>query len=253
MHDALKMTPAQRAERAADKRHTLLRFLRDEVYTTAPIAAVLLGLSERQTARTLAGMQRAELLASKRITTDSGWAPVLWGITPHGQGMAFDPSTGEIPGERTFEPARVALSTLKHALGLQRLRVQAHAAGWTDWQSGDRLAPFDAEARPDAISTDTQGVRWCIEYERTMKRRSRYERILFTRLRAIREGKYSRVVWVCDDSHTASLLRGMLTSLREFDVKHAGQKQRVTIDPARHHPLLSFTSIDQFPTTTKGV
>ncbi len=246
MNDALKMTPAQRAERTADKRHTLLRFLRDEVYTTAPIAALLLGLSERQTARTLAGMQRAELLTCKKLPTDSGWSPVLWGITPHGQGMACEP--GEFPGERTFEPARVPLSVLKHTLGLQRLRVQAHAAGWTDWTSGDRLAPFDAEARPDAISTDTQCVRWCIEYERTMKRRSRYERILFTRLRAIREGAYARVVWVCDDAHQASLLRGMLLSLREFTIQHAGQKQRVVIDPARHHPLLSFTNITEFPT-----
>lgn len=251
MNDALKMTPAERAQRAADKRHALLRFLRDEVYTTAPIAARLLDLSERQTARTLHGMARDELLTSKQISTDSGWSPVLWGITPHGQGMACEP--GEFPAERVFEPARVSLSTLKHALGLQRLRAQAQAAGWTDWQSGDRLASFDAESRPDAIATDQQGTVWCVEYERTMKRRSRYERILFTRLRAIREGKYSLIVWVCDDAHVASLLRGMLTSLREFDVKHAGQKQRVTIDPARHHPLLSFTSIDQFPTTTKGV
>jgi len=252
MNDALKMTSTQRAQRTAHKRDTLLRFLRDEVYTTAPIAAVLLGLSERQAARTLKSMQRDELLTYKKLTTDSGWAPVLWGITGHGQGMACLP--GEFPNERAFEPARVALSMLKHTLGLQLLRVQAHAAGWTDWTSGDRLAKFDAEARPDAIATDQQGTRWCIEYERTMKRRGRYERILFTRLRAIREGKYSHVVWVCDDAHTASLLRGMLLSLREFDIKHAGQKQRVVIDPARHHVLLHFVSIDQFPTTTpKGV
>jgi hypothetical protein len=250
MNEALKMTPAERAQRTGEKRRALLRLLRDEVYTTAPIAARLLGLSERQTARTLAGMQRDELLTCKGITTDSGWAPVLWGITPHGQGMACLP--GEFPGERAFEPARVALSQLKHTLGLQRIRVQAHAAGWADWQGGDRLAPFDAEARPDAIATDPQGTIWCVEYERTMKRRSRYERILFTRLRAVREGKYSRCVWVCDDAHTASLLRGMLLSLREFDIQHAGQKQRVVIDPARHHPLLHFVSIDQFPITLKG-
>ena len=245
MHEALKMSPAQRMQRAADKRHVLLRFLREEVYTTAPIAARLLYLGERQAARTLAGMARDELLTSKQIVTDSGWSPILWGITPHGQAMATEP--GEFPGERIFEPARVALSTLKHVLGLQRIRAQAQAAGWRDWQSGDRLASFDAESRPDAIATDPQGTAWCVEYERTMKRRSRYERILFTRLRAIREGKYAKCVWVCDTPHTADLLRGMLTSLREFDIKHAGQKQRVVIDPARHHVLLHFTSIDQFP------
>lgn len=251
MNDALKMTPAQRKERAADKRHVLLRFLRDEVYTTAPIAARLLDLSERQTARTLAGMARDELLTSKRITTDSGWSPTLWGITAHGQGMATE--EGEFPAERVFEPARVPLSMLKHTLGLQRIRAQAQAAGWTDWQSGDRLATFDAESRPDAIATGQQGTVWCVEYERTMKRRSRYERILFTRLRAIRAGQYAKCVWVCDTPRAAELLRGMLTSLREFDIKHAGQKQRVVIDPARHHALLHFVSINEFPSLpTKG-
>lgn len=250
MHDALNMTPSERAARAAGKRKVLLRFLREETYTTAPIAAALLGLSERQTARTLESMRRDELLTCKKLSTDSGWSPVLWGITSHGQAMATE--HGEFPGERIFEPARVALSTLKHTLGLQRIRAQAQAAGWTDWQSGDRLAEFDAESRPDAISTAPDGTVWCVEYERTMKRRSRYERILFARLRAIREGKYSRVVWVCDDAHTADLLRGMLFSLREFDIKHAGQKQRVVIDPARHHAALSFTSIDQFPNHLQG-
>jgi predicted ArsR family transcriptional regulator len=139
MNDALKMTSTQRAQRTAHKRDTLLRFLRDEVYTTAPIAAVLLGLSERQAARTLKSMQRDELLTYKKLTTDSGWAPVLWGITGHGQGMACLP--GEFPNERAFEPARVALSMLKHTLGLQLLRVQAHAQDGqtgraaTGWQS----------------------------------------------------------------------------------------------------------------------
>lgn len=239
------MTPAQRAARIADKQRIVLRFLRDEIYSTAAVLSLLLGLSERQTRQTLAGMQRAELVSCKQMTTDSGWSPTLWGITPHGQAMATD--AGEFPAERHFLPARVPLSVLKHTLGLQRMRAQAQHAGWTDWQSGDRLAKFEAEARPDAVASDAHGVRWCIEFERTMKTRTRYERVLFTRLRAVRAGQYAKCVWVCDTEHAASLLRGMLTSLREFTIQHAGQKQRVVVDPERHHKLLTFTSIDKFP------
>lgn len=239
------MTPAQRQARVAYKQGIILRFLREEIYSTAPVLATLLGLSERQTRQTLDSMQRSELLTSKYLATYSGWAPTLWGITPHGQAMACE--AGQFPAEKHFLPARVPLSILRHTLGLQRLRAQAMHAGWTDWQSGDRMAEFEAESRPDAVASDARGVRWCVEYERTMKTRTRYQRILFTRLRAIKAGAYAQVVWVCDTQHAAGLLRGMLLSLDNFEIKHAGGKQRVVVDPSRHHPLLHFTSIDQFP------
>ena len=153
----------------------------------------------------------------------------------------------ELPVDRYFQPARVGLSILQHTIGVQRLRVQAEKAGWTGWVNGDRAADFDAESRPDAIATDPGGIVWCVEYERTMKVRSKYEGILFTRLRAIKSGKYSRVIWVSDTPQASRLVRQAVLGLREFEIKRAGVKQKIEIDPARHHPLLSFTDMSNFP------
>lgn len=251
MNDALKMTPAERAQRAADKRRVLLRFLRDEVYTTTPIAALLLGLSERQARRTVAGMERDGLLRTERVEIAPGYAYMLHGITAHGQAHAFNIDT-EQPSPRYFGDRRVSPMFLPHGLTLQRLRVQAERAGWRDWTPGDRLAGFDNDARPDAVATDTQGVLWCVECELTVKTTKRYQSVLFSRLRSIKEGRYARVVWICKDADTAKRLRAIIFSICEFTREHAGQKQKVVIDPARHHPLLHFTSITEFPTTPKG-
>lgn len=240
-----QMSFAQRMQRVEQKQNIILRFLRDEIYTTQKIAQMLLGLSEIQTKRTLVAMERAELITHKQVQTQSGWSPALWGITPHGQGMAC--LDHELPVDRYFQPARVGLSILQHTIGVQRLRVQAEKAGWTGWVNGDRAADFDAESRPDAIATDPGGIVWCVEYERTMKVRSKYEGILFTRLRAIKSGKYSRVIWVSDTPQASRLVRQAVLGLREFEIKRAGVKQKIEIDPARHHPLLSFTDMSNFP------
>ena len=240
-----KMSFQERMARVSEKQNIILRFLRDEIYTTQKIAQMLLGLSEIQTKRTLVAMEKAELITHKQVQTQSGWSPALWGITPHGQGMAC--LDNELPVDRYFQPARVGLSILQHTIGVQRLRVQAEQAGWTGWVNGDRAADFDAESRPDALVTDPQNTRWCIEYERTMKVRSKYEGILFTRLKAIKGGRFSRVIWVSDTPQASRLVRQAVLGLHEFEIKRAGVKQRIEIDPARHHPLLSFTDMSNFP------
>ncbi|OZB65572.1 MAG: hypothetical protein B7X31_01895 [Thiomonas sp. 13-66-29] len=240
-----QMSFAQRMQRVEQKQNIILRFLRDEIYTTQKIAQMLLGLSETQTKQTLIGMEKVELITRKQVETQSGWNPTLWGITPHGQGMAC--SDNELPIDRYFQPGRVGLSILRHTIGLQQMRIQAEKAGWTAWTNGDRAAEFDAESRPDALATDPGGIVWCVEYERTMKVKSKYQAILFARLRSIKAGKYQRVVWVSDTPQQVRLVRQALLGLREFDIKQAGVKQRVSIDPSKHHPLLAFCDLSSFP------
>ncbi|MDE2128975.1 MAG: replication-relaxation family protein [Betaproteobacteria bacterium] len=242
-----QMSFAQRMQRVEQKQNIVLRFLRDEIYTTQKVLEMLLGLSPDRTKKTLINMQKAELITRKQVVAGNGWAPVLWGITPHGQGMACIQSETDFPNERYFQPGRVGLSMLHHTIGLQKIRIQAERAGWTGWINGDKAAEFDAESRPDAVVTDTGGRRWCIEYERTMKVKTRYQGILFARLRAIKNGAYERVCWVCDTPQASLLLRNAILSLRKFEVKQAGVKQQIVIDPEKHHPLLSFVDLSHFP------
>ncbi|SCC95255.1 putative mobC protein [Thiomonas sp. X19] len=240
-----QMTFAQRMQRAADKQNIVLRFLREEIYTTLNVMQMLLGLSADQTKRTLVAMERAELITRQQVTAPSGWRPMLWGITPKGQLMAGDDH--EIPSASYFKPNRIGLTLLSHTVGLQRMKISAERAGWAGWESGDRLAKFDADSRPDATAKDAAGTVWCVEFERTIKTSGRYESILFTRLRDIKAGKYQRAIWVTETPHEAARLRGLVLSIREFSRTHAGVKQTVRIIPEQHHPLLAFTHIDAFP------
>lgn len=242
------MLPAQRAERIAAKRLALLRFLRDELYTTSEVAQELWGLSASPTKATLAAMRRDELLRMEQVECPSGWRPVLWGITAHGQAQAFDPASGETPADRTFEPGRVGLTVLRHSVLLQLVRLRAQRAGWDQWQAGDRLGKWEAEqGRPDAIAVDPSGQRWAVELELSMKTTKRYESVLFSRLRQVRAGSFDRIVWISPDAGQSDRLKAIIHGIREFTREVHGTKQLVQISPELHHPKLAFVSLDQWP------
>lgn len=237
---------AQRQERIEAKRRLILRWLREEIYTTREVAQTLLGLTPSPTKITLANMRRDGLLHMEQVICPSGWKPVLYGITAHGQGMAFDP--GELPSDRTFEPGRVGLTVLQHTITLQLARLRAERAGWRDWQVCDRLGKWVADqGRPDAIATDPQGTVWAIELELTMKTTKRYESVIFERLRQIRAGMYARVVWLSPTQAQSDRLGSIIKGIREFTREVNGSKQHVLIDPETHHPKLAFVSLDQWP------
>jgi hypothetical protein len=132
--------PRERAARAAEKRHLLLRFLREELYTTPAVAAELLGVNLSAARATIAALDKAGLVKRHHIPLMPTLPPiVIVGITQRGQSMAFDPASERVI-ERSFEPARVSLIYLEHTLDTQRLRIQAARIGVAAWVSGDRLA-----------------------------------------------------------------------------------------------------------------
>ena len=92
------LPPDQRKERTAAKRMAILRLLREEIYTTREVVQELLGVAATPAKLTLAAMVRDGLLRMEQVDCPNGWRPFLWGITPEGQAMAFDPAT-EHPGE----------------------------------------------------------------------------------------------------------------------------------------------------------
>lgn len=239
------LPPLERTARAAEKRRLLLRFLRDELYTTADIVALLLGLKQRQAAYvTLASMERDGLLRREQVQTPDGWRVTLFGITPHGQAFAFDHAAGEAPVDRCFEPGRVGLTVLRHTLDLQRLRLACMAAGWRDWIAGDRVAEWTAgQGRPDAIVTSPSGQRFAVECERTIKTTKRYQSILADRLQAARRGDFDKIVWVCPTAEQAARLATIIRSISYVPI--AGQQ--VAIDRERHHQALIFTHYGEWP------
>lgn len=240
------LLPDERKKRTAEKRRAILRFLRNEIFTTREVIQVLLNVAPTPAKMTLSAMQRDGMLRLEQVQCPNGWRPFLWGITAHGQAVAFD--DGEDPIDRVFEPGRVGLSVVKHTITIQLMRISAENAGWTHWQNVDRLAKWSKnEGRPDAIAINTAGEKIAIEIELTMKTTKRYESILFDRLRQIKGGKFDRVVWISPDQEASRRLSVIIKNIREFTREFAGTKQQITINPDLHHPRLAFVSLDTWP------
>lgn len=236
------LPPAERAARAEEKTRLVLRFLRQQVFSSESILARVMGVNTRQGAhRTLARMESEDYLRRAVIENPTGGRGLtLWGITPHGQAFAAD--DGEAVSGRYFEPGRVAYSTLAHTLDVQRVRLALESAGWTEWQDGDTLGDMPKGGkRPDGVVRDPNGQRVAVEVERTLKTPKRYQDILAAYLQAIKRGDFDRVLWLSPTPAIAERVRRVLTGLRY--VRVGGQQ--VAIDPARHHAGLSFLSFQE--------
>lgn len=235
----------QRKERQETKRYKLLSFLRQEIFTNAEVAGIVMDLQSRQAVhKSLTAFERDGLIRRDAIVLLDGTKATLWGITSHGLGWAFDPASGELPGSRVFEPSRVSGAVLRHTLDVQIVRLGAERSGWSNWQAGDRLAKWQKNTkRPDALARDPYGRLTAIEVERSFKSVKRYHVILSEYLQLIKQGTIDRVVWASPDSAFTERLKTIITSIKEVPV--AGQKIR--IDPERHHVNLFFCDYANWP------
>ncbi len=243
-HMNLLAAPADRRARSAQKVGAVLRFLRQEIWSSQDILGGVMGVESRTAAhKNLARMEDEGLLRRHKVEGLGGGAITLWGITSHGQALAFDPAT-EAPVASYFEPNRVAEITIRHALDLQRLRMQGERAGWRDWTNGDRLPELlKGGKRPDAMATSPAGLKTAIEIERTIKTSKRYEQILASYLMALKSEQVHQVVWLSPTDDLALRLRAIVLGIRSVTI----QKQRFAVDPQKHHGRLSFLGYRQWP------
>ena len=237
------LPPEGRNARVQEKRRTVLRWLRDEIWSTPEVLGKIMGLTARQGVyQTLAKMERDGYLASADITIFKKSTQRIVGITAHGLAFAFD---ADEPFEKrpTFEPSKVKLSTLQHESDIQLLRVQAERAGWKNWTPGARLVASQAGAnRPDAIVLDLQMRVVAVEVERTIKTTKRYENILSQYLQAIAKGEYGRIAWVCPTEDLAARLRRIVSSISSVPING----KRIALEP-RHYELITFTDYIKWP------
>lgn len=241
----------ERAARAHEKRHALLRFLRDELYTTPPVAALVMRCGERAARQTVAALERDGLVRRHSFVFMPGLPPVvLVAVTEHGQGMAFYPDKGEQPVERVFEPGRYSLTYLHHTTAMQRLRVAAEQSGVIKkWLPGEMLgAGRKHEKRPDAVLLTGGGVRVAIEVERSLKSQKRYAAVLCGHLEAIQQKKWSRALWVSPTDDFAKRVRALVLSTRRARISGID-----TMLDESHFLPLSFTAYDNFLTTIKEI
>jgi hypothetical protein len=239
----LLATPAARRARSEQKRSAVLRFLRQEIWSSQVVLCALMGLESRTSAhKALTRMEADELLRRHTVTALGGGHLTLWGITAHGQAMAFDPAT-EAPLAAYFEPSKVAEPTIKHGLDLQWIRVYGERAGWHSWINGDRLPNLlKGGKRPDAIAVSPTGQKTAFEIERTIKTTKRYEQILASYLMALKAEQIHQVLWLSPTADVATRLQKIIFDIQTVTI----QKQRFTVDPQRHHSRLMFRSYSEW-------
>jgi hypothetical protein len=235
--------PQARKKRKDEKQLLVLRFLRQVLWSSQEILQVVMKLQSRQAAhKSLVQMEQAGLI--KAHTFDAlGGKLKLWGITPHGQTLAFNLDT-EKPYSVYFEPTRISEQLIRHQLDLQKLRIKAELNGWKEWKDGDRIGALNKNTkRPDAIALNSNGVKIAIECERTFKTVKRYEQILLSYLLLIKNNTISEVVWVSPTQDFAKRLEVLVKSIKKL--KLAGQI--VQIEPEKHHKNLYFCSYENWP------
>lgn len=203
--------PAESKKRMTEKHDKVLRFLREEVYTSADVMGLLLGLKSRQGIHaTLTRMERLQLVKREMVPVLGGHT-TLWGITGHGQALAALDDEPILPG--VFASGRIS-ARLDHRLDLQRLRLAAERAGWTEWKYLDRekLKPSIAKQkhRPDVHARDPHGRLVAIERERTIKTQKRYDSELLPYYYKQLHNGLDYVVWVCDGTKECARLRKLL-------------------------------------------
>ena len=183
---------AARVARTDEKRALILRFLRQEVWTTGEQVQELLALKTRAPAySTLRAMERDGLL---RCAPAPGRPQLaLWGMTPHGCAMALD--VDEAPDESaTFHPSRVSGSQMLHHLELQQLHIRG---GWQSWTAGRLLRLGKGDKIPDAVAVTASGLTVAIELERTVKSAKRYSEIVTSYLANRRQYGWEEIRYYC--------------------------------------------------------
>lgn len=236
---------AERKQRAEQKRHALLRFLRDELYTTPEVAGLVMACGERAARATIAAMEKQGLVKRFDVKLMPQLPPVvIVGITSHGQGMAFDVDAGESPVWRTFQPGRFDVKTLQHTTDIQRLRIAAMSTGCVQkWIPAERLAKLvKGIKKPDAILLTTAGQRIALEVERTQKNRQRYEQFMSGHLQAMHQNKWQKVIVASPTADFSKRLAATIRSVKRVMV--AGVD--TMIDPAKHHQNIAFCDYQSF-------
>ena len=227
----------ERCIRSQHKREVILRFLRDEIWSNLTNLAGVLGLSDPATFKTICQMERDGFLLRYKVTE---LRISLWGITP--QGLAFAWAEDEAMQVRPyFEPSKFSVMTIAHYLDIQRARLIAERAGWTNWIPGNRL-PKDIKKRPDAIALNPEGQTIAIELERTIKTLKRYEAIFSIFLQQMKRDEYFQVHYVCPDASFAPRLERMFTLIKSVPV--AGERVPIT---EKHRARFPVYALDNWP------
>lgn len=211
-----RLTHQQRLARRDEKQQLLLSFLAGgETWTDLTNAARLWRLSPDATSLTLKAMVRDRLLQREDI--DIGFKIrrlTIYGVTPDGIACCRTAPADAVEHEQ----GRLTSRNVDHSLAVQRARMVAEAAGWTDWQPGRYWYNRGLPVVPDAVARRPDGQRIAIEVERNVKSLKRRREVLSGHILSIAQRKqWDHVLYLCEARCSAARLRDLYLSLTELD------------------------------------
>lgn len=226
----LIVDPRVRQERALAKRSKVLRFLRDEIWTTTDVVAKLLALGYPSAHGLLKAMQREKLIVSAATFIPAARGVrrvVIHGITA--QGLAFAWDLDEVQEARSpWEPSKTNALFVPHQIETQLARVRAEAAGWQRWKPARSLMRLGLPKLPDAEAISPQGDSIGIEIEREIKTDKRYEAVIGAYIAQMKkDGRWSRVDYLCPDASFAARLARIFSRLQQLRLEIPGQTAKV--------------------------
>ncbi|MGV0300775.1 MobC family replication-relaxation protein (plasmid) [Klebsiella aerogenes] len=216
---------AKRQARNAEKTRLTLRWLREELCSTAELVARRLGIAAVQPVyRFLDSLVAKGLLVRTKYPVD-GRQVSVWGLTPHGVAFSFDedePLADVIP----FQPSRVSAAHLPHRLAVQSLRLDMEARGATGWRILHRLSlkGMKVPARPGGAA---RGKTWGeIEVERTVKSRRRYQEVVSGYLFNRKANGIDEIWYICPDRATQVRVQRAILSVDEIVNPQTGEARK---------------------------
>lgn len=234
----------ERMKRAKEKDSAVMQFLVDETWSTARVLQALLGdIAKSNMSTLLKRLEKKEFIRSHQYSIE-GKAVMVYGITPHGLLMTQDPDDYE---ERPhFEPAKVSLSTIPHQVMLQRARLKAEAAGFTQWVRGERLGN-DIHKRPDAVTVHPDGYKVAIEVERTAKTSKRYQQIIGEYIQLFQKKEVGRIHYICENGFEKRL-QGVFKRIDKAYYTVEGTDRKGTFEvQEKHLKVFEFYDIENWP------
>ncbi len=233
-----KMTYPQQQARAAAKRKLALDFLANgEIYFNAEIATILISTSRSSALRTLASMVNdGELKTEEHFV--KGRKVVIYGITSHGLALAdkFDQNPFELGKNSSY---------LQHHFETQLARLKAEDEGWTCWTPGKTLHEKGLKKIPDAIATNSSGVRVALEIERHIKTPKRYQEIIGAHLLGCSNKLWDEVHYLTP-AGLSGRLHKLFLSIKKVNVPTLGE---LVMEPS-HYNRFKFHDLQNWPGET---
>lgn len=252
--NCLVADPAQRVARAQEKRSLVLRFLRDEIWTSTEVVALLLGIGYPAAHNLLKAMVRDGLTTSSELFVRSkrgAQRAVLHGITSQGLAYAWDLS--EVQESRhPWEPSKTNPLFVPHNIETQRARVRATQRGWHTWRPARLMMGMGLPKLPDGDVVDPSGLRIAVEIEREIKTDKRYEAVIGAYVAQMKKDeRWDRVDYLCPDPEFAARLARVFGRLRQLRLEsQSGVPAKVGTLEQVHLDRFRFYASDAWPAGT---